>query len=63
MDWIITSTSDHRHIGIRLPLIEVGQVITFADGFVIQITQVFTADEGRTMLACGVNYQITLIKE
>ena len=61
--WKITNTTDGKHLGVKLPSVEVNAILTFADGDVIPIHQVFTADEGRTLLACGKNYQITFSKE
>lgn len=61
--WKITNTTNGKHIGVLVPSVETNQVMTFADGDVVVINQVFTADEGRTLLGCGVNYQITFIKE
>jgi hypothetical protein len=63
MPWRITKTTDDQHIGTVLEHIEAGQVVTFEDGDVVAVTQIFAAPDGVTVMACGVNYQMTLIKE
>lgn len=63
MAWRIIQTTDNQHVGTVLDFVEAGNVITFADGDVVAINQIFTADEGNTILACGANYQMTLVKE
>ncbi len=63
MAWRIIQTTDGQHLGVVLSYIEAGQVITFEDGDVVPVTQIFTADDGNTLLACGTNYQMTLVKE
>ena len=63
MAWRIVQTTDNQHVGVVLDFVEKGNVITFADGDVVPIDQIFVADEGNTLLGCGVNYQMTLIKE
>ena len=63
MTWRIIQTTDNQHIGVVLDFVEAGNVITFEDGDVVAINRIFEADEGNTLLACGVNYQMTLIKE
>ena len=61
--WKITNTTNGNHVGTKLQYVEANQVLTFENGDVVPILQVFTADEGRTLLACGKNYQITLSRE
>lgn len=61
--WTIINTTSGQHIGTRISHVEPNQVLTFENGDVVPILQVFTADEGRTLLACGKNYQITFSKE
>jgi hypothetical protein len=63
MPYRIIKTTDNQHIGTVLEYIEEGQVVTFSDGDVVPVQQIFTADDGNTLLACGVNYQMTLVKE
>lgn len=63
MSWKIIQTTDNQHVGTVLEHLEAGQVVQFADGDVVSVDQIFTADEGKTILACGVNYQMTLVKE
>ena len=62
MPYRIIKTTDNQHVGTVLESVEKGQIVTFADGDVVPITQLFTADDG-TLLACGTNYQMTLIQE
>ena len=61
--WRIASTTDNQHVGTRLEHVEKGQVLTFADGDVIAIDQTFLSEDGQSMIAFGVNYQLTLVKE
>ena len=61
--WRIISTIDGDHVGEVLDSIEPGQVLTFADGDVISVTKVFTADDGNTLIATGNHYTMTLEKE
>ena len=61
--WRITSTTDSQHEGTRLEHVEKGQVLTFEDGDVIAIDQTFLSEDGQSMIAFGVNYQLTLVKE
>lgn len=63
MAWRIIQTTDNQHIGTVLEYVQVGQIITFFDGDVVPVDKLFTADEGNTLLVCGSNYQMTLIKE
>lgn len=63
MPWRIEQTTDNQHIGTVLENVEEGQIVTFEDGDVVPITQVFTAEDGKSLLACGVNYQMKLVKE
>ena len=62
MPYRIVKTTDNQHIGTVLESVEKGQIVTFEDGDVVPITQLFTSDDG-TLLACGVNYQMTLVQE
>ncbi len=61
--WKIINTTSGEHIGTLVSFVEPNQVLTFANGDVIPIKQVFTTDDGNTLLACGNNYQITFSKE
>jgi Holliday junction resolvasome RuvABC endonuclease subunit len=61
--WRIVQTTDDQHIGVRLAHIEKGQVVTFADGDVVAVNQIFLSEDGQSMVACGVNYQMTLVQE
>jgi hypothetical protein len=61
--WRIIQTTDNQHVGTVLQYIEEGQIITFEDGDVVPVTKIFSANDGNTLLACGTNYQMTLIKE
>jgi hypothetical protein len=61
--WRITQTTDNQHLGVTFQSVEKGQVLTFEDGDVVPINQIYTAEDGLSILACGVNYQITLVKE
>ncbi len=63
MAWKIIQTTDNQHIGTVLEYIEAGQIVQFEDGDVVSVNQIFTADEGKTLLACGFNYQMTLVEE
>ncbi len=63
MPWRITQTTDDQHVGTVLQSVEVGQIITFEDGDVVAVNQVFSAADGNTIIACGANYQMTLVKE
>lgn len=62
MAYRITKTTDGQHIGTVLEYVEKGQIVTFEDGDVVPIDQIFTADDG-SLIACGVNYQITFVLE
>jgi hypothetical protein len=61
--WRIVQTTDNQHVGTLLENIEKGQVITFDDGDVVPINQTFLSEDGLSMVACGVNYQMTLVQE
>lgn len=62
MAFRIIKTTDDQHVGTVLDHIEAGQIVTFADGDVVEINEIFISDGGN-LLACGVNYQMTLIQE
>jgi hypothetical protein len=62
MPYRIIKTTDNQHIGTVLENIEKGQIVTFEDGDVVPISQIFTSDDG-SLIACGVNYQMTLVQE
>jgi hypothetical protein len=63
MSWRIVHTTDNQHLGTVIESIEPGQILTFSDGDVVAINQVFKADDGRSVIAVGTNYQLTLTKE
>ena len=62
MPYRIIKTTDNQHVGTVLGHIEKGQIVTFDDGDVVPISQIFTSDDG-SLIACGVNYQMTLVQE
>ena len=59
----VSKTTDNQHIGETLEFVEAGNVVTFADGDVVAIDQVFTNEGTGEVIAVGQNYQMTLIKE
>jgi hypothetical protein len=59
----VTKTTDNQHIGEMIEFIEPGNVVTFADGDVVAIDQIFTNEGTGEVIAVGQNYQMTLIKE
>ena len=61
--WRVVQTTDDQHIGARLVHVEKGQIITFEDGDVVPINQTFLSEDGQSMVACSVNYQMTLVQE
>lgn len=61
--WRITKTTDNQHIGTLLSHVEKGQIITFEDGDVVSVDEIFIKEGGQMLLAFGPNYQITLVKE
>jgi len=61
--WKITTSTNPNHINVKLQFVEVGNIVTFEDGGVVLIDKIFSADDGNTLLACGTNYQMTLVKE
>ena len=63
MTWRITQTIDGDHVGETLDVIEEGQIITFPDGDVVTVEQVFASGDGNTLIATGTNYSMTLTKE
>jgi hypothetical protein len=63
MPWRITKTIDGDHVGETLEHVEKGQIITFPDGDVVPIEQVFLSDDGLQMMATGNHYTMNLIKE
>lgn len=63
MTYRITRTTDNNHIGEVFPTVQVGNVLTFADGDVVAIDQVFVNDDGSQVIAANPNYQITFVKE
>ena len=56
----IISTIDGDHVGETLDHIEEGQVVTFPDGDVVTVDQVFVKDEGRKLYASGPHYSMLL---
>jgi hypothetical protein len=63
MPWRIIQTTDDQHIGTVLDFVEKGQIVTFDDGDVVSVNQTFLSEDGQSMVACGVNYQMTLVQE
>jgi Holliday junction resolvasome RuvABC endonuclease subunit len=61
--WRIVQTTDNQHIGTRLENVEKGQVVTFDDGDVVAVNQIFVSEDGQSMVASGPNYQMTLVQE
>lgn len=61
--WRIISTTDGDHLGETLEYVEKGQIITFPDGDVVPIEQVFMSEDGQQMMATGSNYSMSLVKE
>lgn len=61
--WRIIKTSDDQHVGTILPFVEKGQALTFNNGDVVLVTQVFNAEDNKSIIACSKNYQITFVKE
>ena len=59
----VNKTTDNQHIGEVIEFIEAGNVVTFADGDVVAIDQVFTNEGTGEVIAVGQNYQMTLTKE
>jgi hypothetical protein len=59
----VSKTTDNQHIGEMIEFIEAGNVVTFADGDVIAVDQIFTNEGTGEVIAVGQNYQMTLIKE
>ena len=64
MTWRITQTTDGQHVGEVLEYLpEPGSVITFPDGDVVGVQQVFRASDDASAIVFGANYQITFLKE
>lgn len=63
MPWRITQTTDGQHVGAVLQHVEVGQIVTFEDGDVVTVDQVFLSQDGTQMVTSGPNYQMTLTQE
>ena len=64
MAWRITTTTDGQHVGdVFKQLPEVGSVVTFPDGDVVGVQQVFHAGDGGSAIVCGTNYQMAFTKE
>jgi len=61
--WKIVETIDNDHVGEVLSSIEAGQIITFEDGDVVSVQQVFLSADGNRMVATGSNYSMTLERE
>jgi hypothetical protein len=61
--WRIVKTTDSQHVGTIISHIEKGQVLTFEDGDVVAINQIFLSEDGNSIVAFGANYQIELVKE
>lgn len=62
MPYRIVQTTDGQHVGTVLSHVEKGQIITFEDGDVVPVDDVYTKDDG-TILAVGPNYQMKLVQE
>ena len=63
MTWRIVQTTDNQHLGTTFENVEEGQILTFQDGDVVPVNQIFLSKDGQSMVACGPNYQMTLVKE
>lgn len=63
MTYRVTKTTDGQHLGAVVETVEAGNIVTFEDGDVISIDEVFSKDEGMTLIAVSANYQMTLTKE
>jgi hypothetical protein len=59
----VTKTTDNQHIGEMIQFVEPGNIITFADGDVVAIDQIFINEGTSEVIAIGQNYQMTLTKE
>ena len=58
--WKIVATTDGDHVGTDLPYVEKGQIITFDDGDVVEVVDVFLDNDGNKMMVTNPNYSITL---
>ena len=62
MPYRIIQTTDGQHIGTVLENVEAGQIITFEDGDVVSVKEVFSGADN-TIMAVGPNYQMKLVQE
>ena len=62
MAFRVVKTTDDQHLGEVFEFVEAGNVITFADGDVVPIDEVFEDRHGN-VIAVGTTYQMTLQKE
>lgn len=63
MAWRIVKTTDNQHVGETVESVAPGQILTFEDGDVVPIDQVFHDATGQVVIAYGPNYEMTLEKE
>jgi len=63
MPWRIIKTTDGQHVGTTLAAVQAGDIVTFEDGDVVAIDQIFLSQDGTQMVAAGANYQMTLKQE
>lgn len=63
MSWRITQTTDNQHVGESVEFLEVGNIITFPDGDVVAVDQLFYNDDNTVAMVVSPNYHMTLIKE
>jgi len=63
MAWRIISTTDSQHVGETLDVVEKGNIITFSDGDVVIVNEVFLSDDGGRIIVSSPNYQMTLCRE
>lgn len=63
MKYVLTKSPVKSHIGLYFNSIESGQVLTFQDGSVFVIEDIFKSSDGTTLIATTKETQLTFILE